>query len=62
MTAAPTPLQAKTLTLAALLLDARDTLDDAAYEAFVAVTVLAIEREAGRLLLGEALRALRGDS
>jgi hypothetical protein len=62
VTAAPTPLQVATLALAAPLADARDTLDGAAYEAFVAVAVLAIEREAGRLLFGEALRALRGDS
>ncbi len=56
-----TPLQRATCDLADVLAEARNTLEECAFEGFVAVAVLAIEREAGQLLVGEALRALRGE-
>ena len=59
MSAPPTPLQGATRSLLALLADASETLDEGAYETFIAIAVAVIEREADRLLVGEALRALR---
>lgn len=54
-----TRLQRATVELAELLDRARGSLGEREYEAFVAVAVLQVEREASRLLLGEALRAIR---
>ena len=61
MSVPPTPLQSATRALALVFSEARETLDESSYETFVAVDVVKVESEAGRLLIGEALRALRGE-
>jgi len=56
MSRGATPLQTWTSALFALLVDARDDLDERAYSAFVSVTCVHIAREAARLLLGDLMR------
>ena len=54
-----TPLQDAVSCAFACFYEARDCLDDDAWSAFVAVLVELSQREASRLAVGEAIRALR---
>lgn len=54
-----TPLQVWLDSLFALLLDARDELDDAAYTAYIYIATERLALEAGRLLVHEAIREKR---
>ncbi len=57
-----TPLQAATVEHGELVRAWRDRLADDEYRAFTSSALVFLAREADRLTLGEALRALRGDS
>lgn len=57
----PTRLQAATVALRDLLLAARAELDDTAYSWLVAIGAEVFGREAARLFVCEALRAIRDE-
>lgn len=54
-----TPLQARLEASFALLDHARETLTDGSYETYIAILLERLHAEAGRLVVGEALRATR---
>lgn len=54
-----TPLQARLQASFATLDHARATLEPGAYQSFVAILLERLHAEAGRLVVGEAIRATR---
>lgn len=58
----PTPLQESIVALHDVILDARDSLEPRAYEAFVAIGCEIVGSEAGRLFLGRLLHRERAES
>lgn len=54
-----TPLQQRLTASFSLLQHARDTLDDEAYQVYIAILLERVQTEAGRLLIAEADRVAR---